>query len=50
MNTGVKRTSVYRTITLILIIVVAAVIFLFPLYWILTGAFKTPASVNSSTP
>ncbi len=50
MNTGVKRSSVYRTISLILIIVVAAVIFLFPLYWILTGAFKTPASVNSSTP
>lgn len=50
MNTGVKRTSVYRTITLILIIVIAAVIFLFPLYWILTGAFKTPASVNNSIP
>jgi len=50
MNTGVKRTSVYRTITLILIIVIAAVIFLFPLYWILTGAFKTPGAVNSSTP
>ena len=50
MNTGVKRTSVYRTVTLVLIIMIAVVIFLFPLYWIVTGAFKTPAAVNSSSP
>ena len=50
MNTGVKRTSVYRTVTLILIIVIAVVVFLFPLYWIITGSFKTPASVNNPNP
>ena len=50
MNTGVKRTSVYRTITLILIIVIAAVIFLFPLYWILTGAFKPAVDIYNPKP
>ena len=32
------------------ILIVLAIFFLFPLYWIITGAFKTPASINSVTP
>ena len=40
---------VYRVITWIVLIILA-LFFLFPLYWIITGAFKTPASINSVTP
>ncbi|MCM1150113.1 MAG: carbohydrate ABC transporter permease [Butyricicoccus sp.] len=47
---GVAHLSPYRVITLILIIIIAAVIFLFPLYWIITGSFKTPTSVNAQVP
>ncbi len=50
MKSGVKKTSPYQIITLILIVIVAAVVFLFPLYWIVTGAFKTPEAVNSAVP
>lgn len=50
MNSGVKKTSPYQIITIILIVIIAVVIFLFPLYWIITGSFKTPEAVNSATP
>ncbi|GFI16573.1 L-arabinose transport system permease protein AraQ [Lachnospiraceae bacterium] len=49
MNSGVKRTSPYKVITLI-ILVILAILFAFPLYWIVTGAFKTAASINATTP
>lgn len=49
MNSGVKRTSVY-TIISVIILVILAVLFAFPLYWIITGAFKTAASINATTP
>ena len=41
-----KRMSAYMILTLILISIVA-VLFAFPLYWIITGSFKT---VPPSTP
>ena len=47
---AVTHLSPYRIITIILIVIIAAVIFLFPLYWILTGAFKTPSSINAPVP
>lgn len=47
---AVTHLSPYRTITLVLILIIAVVIFLFPLYWIITGSFKTPTSVNAQTP
>ena len=43
------RSIVYRIISLV-VLVCLALIFIFPLYWILTGMFKTPAAVNSPTP
>ena len=43
------RTKAYRTVTLIVLIVLA-LLFLFPLYWILTGSVKTMAEINSATP
>ena len=42
-----SRTS--RVIELVVIIILA-LLFLFPLYWIITGAFKTAKEVNSVTP
>lgn len=41
--------SVYRIISII-IIAILAVLFTFPLYWIITGSFKTNAAINSTTP
>lgn len=41
--------SVYRIISII-IIAILAVLFTFPLYWIITGSFKTSAAINSTTP
>ena len=32
------------------ILILLAFIFIFPLYWIVTGMFKTPAAINSPTP
>ena len=49
MNTGVKRTSAYKVISIILLIIFA-ILFAFPLYWIITGALKTPAAINATTP
>lgn len=39
----------YRIISLVILIVLA-LLFLFPLYWILTGALKTPVAIGSPTP
>jgi len=37
-------------ITELVIIAILALLFTFPLYWIITGSFKTPQEVNSVTP
>ncbi len=44
-----KQASAYTILTIILISIVA-VLFAFPLYWIITGSFKTGAAINSTTP
>lgn len=49
MESGVKRMSAYKIIALV-ILVILAILFAFPLYWIVTGAFKTQASINATTP
>lgn len=49
MNSGVKRTSVYTIVSMVILIILA-ILFAFPLYWIVTGAFKTAASINATTP
>ena len=48
-GSGLKKRSAYRVITLI-VIVILALLFLFPLYWIVTGAFKTATEINSASP
>ena len=39
----------YRIFSLVVLILLA-ILFIFPLYWIITGALKTPAQINSATP
>ena len=39
----------YRIFSLVLVLVLAF-LFTFPLYWIITGSFKTPAAINSANP
>lgn len=49
MNHEVQRVSAYKIISMILLVILA-LLFLFPLYWIITGSFKTAAEVNATTP
>ena len=49
MKTSVERTTPYKVISLV-VLVIAAFAFTFPLYWIITGAFKNGADINSITP
>lgn len=49
MNSNVKHSSAYKKIA-VLIIIIVAFTFAFPLYWIVTGSFKTPQAINSTTP
>ncbi len=44
-----KKMSAYTILAMILISIMA-VLFAFPLYWIITGSFKTGAAINSTTP
>ena len=46
-NNGSSRA--YRIFSIVVLIILA-LLFLFPLYWILTGALKTPAAISSPTP
>ena len=34
----------------IIVLIILALLFLFPLYWIITGAIKTPKAINAKTP
>ncbi len=49
MKANVEHKSVYNVISII-ILVFLAFLFVFPLYWIVTGAFKSAAEINSATP
>ena len=49
MKIGSTRSKAYRVVCLILLIVLA-ILFLFPLYWIVTGAFKTPQDIYAKDP
>ncbi len=49
-NNKIQETSmVYRVITIILLILLA-IFFIFPLYWIITGSFKDALTINARTP
>lgn len=49
METQVKKTTAYDVVALIVLIVLAF-LFIFPLYWIVTGSFKDAIAINSATP
>lgn len=49
MKTMSTKTKCYKIFS-VAVIVVLAIAFAFPLYWILTGSFKTMQAVNSATP
>ena len=49
MKIGSSRSKAYRVVCLILLIVLA-ILFLFPLYWIVTGAFKTAQDIYAKDP
>lgn len=49
MSLKSENKGAYYTVSLIIIIILA-ILFTFPLYWILTGAFKTAKEINSTSP
>ena len=49
MKVSTGRTKAYRAVCLIVMILLA-ILFIFPLYWILTGSVKTMQAINSTTP
>ena len=44
-----KKVSPYMVFSTVVIILLA-IAFAFPLYWIITGSFKTQVSINATTP
>ena len=46
---SVHQITVYEVLCLVMLIVVAF-LFTFPLYWIITGSFKGPQAVNARIP
>lgn len=49
MQTTVQRTTPYRVLALALLMALV-VFFAFPLFWIITGSFKSAKVINSRTP
>ena len=49
LNNQAFREKAYRVFCWVLVLVLAF-LFTFPLYWIITGSFKTPAAINATTP
>ena len=49
MKTKFTKTKLYKILAYLTIIILA-IGFTFPLYWIITGSFKTPQAINATTP
>ncbi len=49
MSTISTKTRVYKVLS-VAVIVILAVAFAFPLYWIVTGSFKTAKEINATSP
>lgn len=45
----IEKISIYKMISLVLLFIIA-LLFIFPFYWIVTGAFKTAEEINSVRP
>ena len=49
MNKGVNKITPYK-ILVIVVITVLAILFMFPLYWIITGSLKDAMAINAAVP
>ena len=49
IGAGELQAKSYKIVSFVLILIFAF-LFTFPLYWIITGAFKTSAEVNAAEP
>lgn len=49
MNKKVQNLSAYQALVMVIMIVLA-VLFIFPIYWIVTGSFKDAAAINAVIP
>ena len=49
MKSNSTGSRAYRIFSLVVLIILA-ILFLFPLYWIITGALKPPSAINSPIP
>ena len=49
LNASKTKTRAYTIFSFVLVLIIA-VFFTFPLYWIITGAFKTGAEINATEP
>ncbi len=49
LDNAAAKDRAYRIFCWVLVLILAF-LFTFPLYWIITGSFKTPAVINSATP
>lgn len=49
MNRSVQKTTPYHVMSIFILILIA-IFFTFPLYWIITGSFKDPVTINAATP
>ena len=49
MNSGVHKKKVYDILVTVILILLA-IFFIFPLYWIVTGSFKDAAAINAAVP
>jgi len=49
LDQNMARQKAYRFISVVAVVIIA-IMFAFPLYWIITGAFKTGAEINATEP
>ena len=49
LDSNAVKSKVYKYISAALVVILA-ILFIFPLYWIITGAFKTGQEINSTKP
>ena len=49
MNSGVHKKKAYDILVAVVLILLA-IFFIFPLYWIITGSFKDAAAINAAVP
>ena len=49
LDAAQRRSQIYYVASFAVVVIVA-ILFAFPLYWIITGAFKSGADINATSP